>query len=164
MAADRSIPRTGPGHIRHGLVALLVLCVGAAPSVADAQVPDPGAVTTGETSEEAVASATDDRLDRPVLTNAPEISSQARKWYRALNVNGSLGEGSVLLRLRVEPDGSVSDARVVRPGPHHPTLNALARRVAHRMVFSPVARGERGDETPAGGQPRWIEQRISFVR
>lgn len=161
MSSDHRILETGRGRISHGLVALLVLCVGGAPSVADAQVPDPGKVTTGETSEEAAEHVTNDRLDRPALTNAAEIVRRARKRYRALDVNGSLGEGSVLLRLKVEPDGSVSDARVVGSGPHHPTLNALARRVAHQMVFSPASRG---DGTRADGLPRWIDQRISFVR
>lgn len=162
--AARQVLTTTPARAVSVLVALLVSSsIGATAGSLVAQAPEadgaraaiPEAALDGH--EEPAA----DRPDRPVLTNAGDLARLMRRWYRALDVGGRLGEGSVTLLLRVQPDGSVSDSRVLRSGPHHPALNALARRAGGEMVFS---FDESGSAAGADGRARWVRQRIDFVR
>lgn len=110
--------------------------------------------------EASAARATAEPLDRPVLTNTAEIAPLVRRWYRALDLGGQLGEGTVLLRLRVEPDGSVGAVELARPGPHHPLLNRLAVRAARRLRFRPP---EPGGTDTGEGAGWWIHQRVTFT-
>ena len=139
-------------------VAILVSSAGAATGSLAAQAPDADVARAALDPDEETAA------DRPLsasLENGVEIAPLVRRWYRALDLNGRLGEGSVLLLLRVEADGSVSDVRIARSGTHHPVLNELARRAGALMEFDLT-----GLDPNAGGRAGagWIHQRIDFVR
>lgn len=129
------------GRLTLAAVAGLLLIGGRVPPVTAQGLPDPPA------AERQAAGS-------PALLNADEIVPLLIRWYRRLNTQGGLADGSVLLQLVVDPNGSVREARVVQPTGHHPALNMLARRAARRMRFAPSG------STSARGV--WILQRITF--
>lgn len=140
--------------------ALTVILAVSVTGVARAQTPSPGGREEGTT---VVALEAEGSAVRAVLTNRSAVARLLRRGYRSLDLQRTLGEGRVLLRLRVEPDGSVSEARV-RPGPRHPYLNGLARRVAREMTFE--LRTAEGAPLPASesGSAYWIWQPVDFGR
>lgn len=144
------------------LLALVVSAVplggGEAQTVVRPEPADERALTSVLGAEMAV-------VDRAVLVNAADVERLARRWYAALDGTSSLGEGSVVVYARVLSDGTVAAAVVPEAGPHHPALNALARRVAREMVFTPVdTAGEAivSDDRDTGNY--WVAQRIDFRR
>lgn len=142
-------------------IALVVSSIAATTGSLAAQDPDADVVAVPRTALDAAEEPAADRSTRPVLTNGVEIAPLVRRWYRALDLGGRLGGGSVLLLLRVEADGSVSEVRIARSGPHHPVLNELARRAGALMEFDPAALDPAAGERTEG---LWVHQRIDFVR
>lgn len=100
---------------------------------------------------------------RPVLANPVEITRLLDRAYRSLDARGAVGEGTVDLLLRVEPDGSVSAVYVMEPVSGHPFLSAVARTVAGEMIFVLESLGD-GAEGPLASYPYWVRQRVSFQR
>lgn len=157
----RHFPTPAPARAVPVFVALLVSSIGPTTGSLAAQAPDADAARVSRSAPDAHEGSAAERSKRPVLTNGVDIVPLVRRWYRALDLDGRLGEGSVLLLLRVEADGAVSDVRVARSGTHHPILNELARRAGALMQFAPA-----GPDPATGGSTGvyWVHQRIDFVR
>lgn len=144
------------------LLFVAALTVGIVPAGGGAQtVVDPEPTLNGVVLEQGRAEVP--VVSRVVLTNADDVQLLARRWYRSLGGESTLGEGSVLVHARILSDGTVAEVLVPATGTHHPALNGLARRLAMVMSFAPVgADGSTLGQAELGSTDYWVAQRINF--